>query len=401
MEFLKLAAVFGVIVAMLSVRRPLYQAVLAGLLAAAVLYGLGIGTMASCAMRVFTEESDLAVLLSLYLITLLQRILEARGQLRLAQQDLDRLFHNRRVNALGAPLFIGLLPSAAAMLLCAGIVKDASDGYLPPKQQAFVTTWFRHIPESTLPTYAGVLLMAGLSGVPLPSFMAGMAAPMTMLAFLGYWPYLRKLPRDPGTAVSRDRMRDGFRLLWHTWPLLFILVLILGFGFGVVEAILCAVAASAAAHRVRADELIHLTRSAVEKVLLLNTFLVLVLKECIGEVRVLEALPAALGQLPLPEWTVFALLFFLGSIVAGTVGVIAMGTPLAFSVYPGDMPLMVLLMGMCHAASQISPIHVCLVVASDFYHVPLGTLIRQTVPFSLLFCLLMVLYYLALKAAGL
>ena len=45
-------------------------------------------------------------------------MLEARSQIHLVQQDLNWLFHNRRVNAAGVPLFIGLLPSAAAMILC-------------------------------------------------------------------------------------------------------------------------------------------------------------------------------------------------------------------------------------------------------------------------------------------
>ena len=51
-----------------------------------------------------------------------------------AQQELNGIFHNRRVNAGGAPVFIGLLPSAAAMILCADIVKDATDGYLDAKE---------------------------------------------------------------------------------------------------------------------------------------------------------------------------------------------------------------------------------------------------------------------------
>ncbi len=76
-------------------------------------------------------------------------MLEARSQIKLAGQDLDGLFHNRRVNAAGASMFIGLLPSAAAMLLCGNIVKEATEGYLKPREQAFVTSWFRHIPEST------------------------------------------------------------------------------------------------------------------------------------------------------------------------------------------------------------------------------------------------------------
>ena len=37
--------------------------------------------------------------------------------------------------------------------------------------------------------------------------------------------------------------------------------------------------------------------------------------------------------------------------------------------------------------------HVCLVVAADYYQVSMGALIRKTLPAALLFCLLMIGYY--------
>ena len=71
-----------------------------------------------------------------------------------------------------------------------------------------------------------------------------------------------------------------------------------------------------------------------------------------------------------------------------------MGTTIAFAAIPeGGIPLMVLLMCTTHAASQISPVHVCLVVASDYFKISEGALIRKTLPRSLLFCLLMIGYY--------
>lgn len=48
---------------------------------------------------------------------------------------------------------------------------------------------------------------------------------------------------------------------------------------------------------------------------------------------------------------------------------------------------------MAHAASQLSPTHVCLVVASDYFHITLGDLVRKTIPMSLAFCVLITVYY--------
>lgn len=389
-----LAIVFAVIVVLLALRRPLYQAILGGLAAVVLLYRVPVPEIIRQTADVFTTWSSLSVLLSLYLITYLQRMLEARNQIKLAQQDLNGLFHNRRINAAGAPLFIGLLPSAAAMILCADIVKDATEGYLKPKEQAVVTSWFRHIPESTLPTYAGVLLMANLSGVPLPRFMLGMIVPILVLALLGYVPYLRKLPKDPGTPASNNRGQDALHLLQHLWSLLLILILILACKLSVVTAVLIVIVLSALVYRFSPKDLLAMVRSAFEVKLLLNTFLVLVLKEFIDYTGVLQTLPELLSNLDIPVFLIFAILFFVGGVISGTNGIIALGTPLAFAAIPnGGMPLMVLLMCMCHAASQVSPTHVCLVVASDYYQITLGELIRKTLPLSLLFCILMLGYY--------
>ena len=231
MMFVKMALIFALIILLLACKRPLSQAMLGGLAATAVFYRILPLDMLRLTGKVLTNWSSLSVLLSLYLITFLQRILESRSQIRLAQEDLNGLFHNRRINIIGACLFIGLLPSAASMLLCAELVKNATDGYLKPKEQAFVASWFRHIPESVLPTYSAVLLMLSLSGVDTATFMAGMLPPVLFLGALGYFVYLRRVPTSVDTPNSTDRFADFRHLLAHLWSLILILVLILLFHF--------------------------------------------------------------------------------------------------------------------------------------------------------------------------
>ena len=394
MELVFLGIVFAVIVVLLAIHRPLFQAVLGGLAAMVLLYRIPLLDVARLTLGIFTNWGTLSILLSLYCITYLQRVLEARSLIKKAQQDLNGIFHNRRVNAVGAPLFIGLLPSAAAMILCGDIMKEATEGYLTPKQQAFVTSWIRHIPESSLPTYTSVLLMTALSGIPLNDFIPGMIVPIIILTLLGYFPYIHRLPKDPGTPKSENWGRDAVNLFLHLWPLLAILVLILAFGLGVVQAVLISILAALVVYRFKPAECVPMIRSAFEPKLIANTFLVLVLKEFISYTGVLALLPGLLQKLPIPTYIVFALLFFVGGLISGTNGIIALGTPLAFAAMPeGGVPLVVLLMCIGHAVSQVSPTHVCLVVASEYFHVSLGELIRQTIPATLLFCLLMLGYY--------
>ena len=136
MQLVYLGCVFLTIVLLLTFRRPLYQAVLGGLFMTVLLFQIPPSGIWKQTMAVFKNPDSLSVLISLYFITYLQQMLEARSQIKLAQQDLNGLFHNRRINAACAPLFIGLLPSAAAMILCGDIVKESTEGYLDSREQA-------------------------------------------------------------------------------------------------------------------------------------------------------------------------------------------------------------------------------------------------------------------------
>ena len=208
MELLYLSLIFATVIIVLLFKRPLYQAVLCALIVCCLLFGISPTKAAELTLKVLTQWSSLSVLVSLYLIVLLQHILEKRDQIMLAQKDLDSLFHNRRINASIAPIFIGLLPHAGAMILCSDIVKDATDPYLEPEEQSFVTSWFRHIPESTLPTYTGVLLMSTLSGISLNRFVP--------LMIVSVFAYLTIIIFEPHSIYGMRLARQGKLITHHT-----------------------------------------------------------------------------------------------------------------------------------------------------------------------------------------
>ena len=274
MEVLFLAIVFATIIGLLAIRRPLYQAILGGMILTVVLFRIPILDAGGYVVSVFTTWSSLSVLVAFYLITFFQRVLSAREQLKLAQADLNGIFHNRRINTAGSAIFIGLLPAAAAMTLCSQIVKDATDGYMDKTEQAFVTSWVRHIPESILPTYTSVLLMLTLSGVETSSYIIGMLIPVVMLFAIGYFACLRKIPKDPGTPVSTNKKQDVINLFKHLWSLMLVVFLILAFKVPVVWAVLIVIILCIFVYRIKWSELKPMFKSAIEARLLLNTFLV-------------------------------------------------------------------------------------------------------------------------------
>lgn len=393
MEVLFLAIIFLFIILAMAKGRQLYEAVFFSLILIIIFYRFSIFDAATYVLTASTSWSTLSILLAFYFIAFLQRILESRRQLELAQKDLDGIFHNRRINTAGASIFIGFLPAAAAMGLCSQIVKDATDGYLTKKEQAFVTSWIRHIPESIVPTYSGILLILGISGIETASYVVGMLIPVIFLMLIGYFAGLNKIPKDPGTFESNNKFADFINLLKHLWSLILIVSLIFIFKMDVCWSVLIAIIGCIFVYRFSWNEIKPFFKSAFEARLILITYSVLVLKEFIAHTGALEVLPKMIQKLPLPAYLIFAILFFVITAISGSTSAIAIGAPLAFAALPANTAFVVYLMCMIHAASQMGLTHTCVMVAAEYYGITFGELIRKTIPYSLLFCVIATIYY--------
>ena len=397
MDLLKLLVVFVIIIVILRFKLKLFVAMLAAIVASVLLWQIGPMDCLRLIWKATWNWDNFTVLLVLYVITFLQRLLERRSQLKKAQMDLNGIFNNRRINATLAPIFIGLLPSAAAAILCGDIVSEACGDDLETDEKAFVTSYFRHIPESFLPTYSSIIIMSNLCGVGVGSFVTGMVPLVIVLYFLGYIFYVRKIPRETGVPASENKWKDALNLGKHLWSLIAIIVLILAFNVPVWLAILIITVVCWFVYRFPAGEFPSVARSAFEPVLIVNSYLILVFKEFLTFTGVITSLPEFFSKLPIPTFLIFALIFFFGSLVSGSTAIIALCTTMAFSAIPGSgMPLMVLLMSFSYAAMQISPTHVCLTVVADYFHTSLGGMVKKTIPVILCFCVICLLYYLLL-----
>lgn len=397
----KLLLVFLVIVLLLKLRRPLYLAILGGSLAASLLYGLGIIPTLKITALSLTSWDTLSLLYIFYSITFLQRMLEKRGDLLETEHALNALFNNRRVNASVAPMFIGLLPSAGAIPICGSIVNSNCGKDLSVEMKTVVTSYFRHIPESFVPTYASILIGVELSGVPMGSFIAGMLPLVAALIGIGYFFLLRKLPPETGQAKTENRAAEVVRLAKSLWSLALIVVMVVFFSVPVYVATTVSILLSVMVNRFTWADLRPMFATAFESRLLLNTALIMVFKDIITHTGVIGVLPGLFAQLPIPAFLIFFLIFFFGTLVSGQQAITVICVPLAFSAFPdAGMPLLVLLLSSGYIAMQISPTHICLAVVTEYFKTHMGDLVKVTMPMVLTFCPLVIGYYLLLVQLG-
>ncbi len=393
MDFFKLVMIFAFIIIVLRFKKPLYMAIAAGAVGTVILYQIQPLQAIQMALASSVSRPTIVLILSFYSITFLQRMLEKRGHLLLAEASLTELFNNRRINAMIAPFIIGLLPSPSAILMAVPIVDKAGAEYIDQEDKAFVASYFRHISEAFLPTYASIILALQLSGVDMAAFVLAMLPIMLVLFFIGYWLYVRKIPVDTGVPAVKHKLPCCRNLCWSLWTIALTIVLILVYKLPVYYAVLPVVILAGFINRFTLKELGPIFVSAFEVKMIGTAVMVMVFKDYLAFTGVVGRLPDVFATLPIPTVVIFALIFFFGTIVAGSQAIIALGMPMAFAALPnGGVALMVLLMSITYISMQISPAHICLAIVVEAFDVSFLSLVKRTLPVMGIFLIVATAY---------
>ena len=421
----KLVVIFALMFAILSFKKPLWLAGLAGAIATVLLFffpaeGAGAATHAGSILLDTVFSYEMCLLLGVtYMFSFMQSVMLKRGALDRAEYALAQMFNNRRINVLLIPVIMGLLPTPGSILLAAPII-DANIGERYSKiDRAFITSYLRHIPEAWLPTYTTTILAVMISGVAMGSFLIGMLPLTILMLVLIYLFYVRHIDKDTGMEHhSRGFWREFGGLAGALWPILVIMALIVLMplvgdlliatgvpllvdtigpavaGIDILLISLVVIVIYTFVCKIPLGEIPGMLRRAFLPKMLCGMAAILVFKGMLAETGAVHALADALQQLPLPSFLVFALIFLLGSIVAGSQTMIVVCMPIVYAV-TGEhgAAMLVMLMAMCHAGNQLSPTHVCLSVVSEYYGISLGDLIKKAVPVNLIYCAVAVAYY--------
>ena len=376
MDILRLLAVFAVIVITTRLKKPLWMALAGASIVTGLVFGLPLETFFGSVWGAATSATTLTLLVVVYSLTFLQQLMEERKMLRRAETSMTKLLNNRRMSLAVTPVLIGLLPAPGAVLMAASVIEGSCSDYMSREDMAFVSTFFRHVPESSLPTYTSVILAAAVSGLPMAPFLLCMIPFILLLMAVPYVIYLRRVPKETGMPPSQNRGRDLAEVLLALWPIILIIVLILGFQLETLPATLIALLALIFIGRypMRAT-VAPMVKKAFHPTMLASTFFAMIFREVLGATGAVGRLPALFENLPIPLFLVFAIIFFVGTVVGGLQTMVTMIVPAALAAFPtAQLPMLVLLMSTGHLASQLSPTHICITLAAEYFHVSLPPL---------------------------
>ena len=283
MEVLYLAIIFAVIVVIVWMKKPLYLAMVAGIVASILLFRINPLEALTVLAKQTASWETIDLLLSFYVIIFLQLMLEKKGRLANAKDAFNRLFRNRRINTMIPPAIMGLLPSAAVMTVCADMVDQTCGDYLDAKSKTFVSCYYRHIPEMFLPTFPVILLAMSLSGQNVGTFILTMIPLVILACLVVNFTYLRKIPKAmPPLDDTVDKRQEVLRLLRNLWTLILVLVIIVAGNLSASFAGPIVIAINYFVDHFKAKDLPEMLVKSAEPVLLGNMYLIMLFKSLLS-----------------------------------------------------------------------------------------------------------------------
>ena len=213
------------------------------------------------------------------------------------------------------------------------------------------------------------------------AFVLAMMPMMLVLFMLGYWFYVRKIPGDTGLPEVKHKLQCCKNLCWSLWTIALTIALILVFKWPVYFAVLPVIVIALVVNRFAFTEVSSILISAIELKMIATAVLIMIFKDLLAYTGVVNRLPEVFAGLPVPTVVIFSMIFFFGTVVAGSQAIIALGMPMAFAAIPnGGLALMVLLMCITYIAMQISPAHICLAIVVELFDIPFLGLVKRTLP---------------------
>lgn len=394
METAKLLIVFIIMMVLLWRKTPLVYVVIGSSIVLAFLFGTDIPGFLNMVWDATKDPSTIEIEVILGLIMILEQILRRQGYLERMLNSLTKLIKDRRIVMAIIPAFIGLMPSAGGALFSAPLVEQAVGKSVSATDKTFINFYYRHIWEFFLPLYTGVLLVSNITDIPLTSVLLGLM-PFGVLVILLGLPFLFRIkvdeelvtvPHPLEAASTQFGAKDSKRILikdvfFSTLPVIALVSLVFA-KVPITLAIALIVVVLILKHRYGLIEFLKLARKAIVLKTLIMIWGIMLFKQVMETVGSFDELPALLGQLPVPEFLIFALIAFLLAFLTGQTGsYIGIAFPIVVAATGGQVsvPLAILVFMAGSAGTMLSPMHLCLSLTIEYFKADLNKVLQMLI----------------------
>lgn len=329
----------------------------------------------------------------------LSRLMELKGLLTHLAATMERI--GPRLALLLTPSIIGFVPMPGGALVSATAIRDLVKRMkLHPEQATFINYWFRHIWEIFLPVYPAVITASIIFSIPITTLMIRLLPMAILAAILGIVITLVVIkPEVPLSNGEKPSESIPYGIFKAAWPVLLLICLVL-IGLDTAIAFPITLGLLALQQKASQQELKQALKYGLDPKILLLLFAVMLYKTTIETSGAADELFTDMQNIGLPAVFILVTLPFLISFSTGnTMAFVGICFPLLVSfIAPGSqLNIWALLLAFIsgEVGYILSPLHLCLVLSTQYYQASLSKVYRYiTPPLLIIEAIAIFLYYL-------
>jgi integral membrane protein (TIGR00529 family) len=371
-HLLKTTAVLFVILILMRRKVPMAAVMPIGALLLGLLYLTPPRDFArAAAVAVFSPKS-MEMTITLALTMVMENILRTTGMLKRMVSSLSTALTDQRLVMAAMPAMIGMLPSPGGAVFSAPMVNEAAgDTPIRAEQKAFINYWYRHIWEYVSPLYPGIILAAGISGLPTQTmFIVNLPFAFSVVIWGALFCF-HGVGQPQKQPADSARGREFLTFLAMVSPIMLALLLVVLFRVNAALSLGWAVVALYLYHRYTPGMIVKNLRESVSAKALFLVIGIMIFQEVLKVAGALDGSTSFFASSGLPVHLVLVLIPFIAGLMTGlTVGYVGITFPLLLPLMGGNAPspgLVALAFGSGFAGVMLSPVHLCYVLTCEYF----------------------------------
>ena len=383
-ELVKLLVIGGVIIFLLAKKWPLRYIILLSSLLVGALFALSPLQIVETFIFALIDPATLRLLGIVGLVYILSGLLNKVEILGELVDSLRGLIKDYRLTLAFIPALLGLIPMPAGTMFSAPLVKEVGRPVgLTPEEATFANYWFRHVWEFVWPLFPDLILFAGLLGVKIQEII-WVQLPLALTAIVVglVWEY-KNLKKDNTVIHQRDIFPNLKRLFLGIWPILLIIILVLGIKIEVLISLVIVILAVFFLNlpKLTAKTIKEIIRDNLDWKVLTLVASIMIFQRMLQVSGGIEIIPEVLAKWGAPIFIVLFIIPFVLGIMTG-MGTAALGisVPLLLPIIIPDeinLSYAMLVFAGSYTGMMISPMHLCLVVSKDYFRADMGKIYRM------------------------
>jgi integral membrane protein (TIGR00529 family) len=330
------------------------------------------------------NEQTITLLIIIASAMTLSRLMELKGLLTQLAANMERI--GPRLALLLTPSIIGFVPMPAGALVSATAMRDLVKRMrLNPEQATFINYWFRHIWELFLPVYPAIITASVIFSIPITSLMITllpMAALATLLGIIITISIIK--PKVPPSNSEKPANSILYGFFKAAWPVLLLITIVL-LGLNAAIAFPLTLALLALQQKAKWLDLKQSFKYGLDPKILLLLYAVMLYKATIETSGAADELFTDMQSIGLPAVAILVTLPFLISFSTGTtMAFVGISFPLLFTFIASGSQVNIWALLLAFISGEVgyilSPLHLCLVLSTQYFEASLSKVYRYLVP---------------------